>query len=389
MLNTRKRKLGSLVNHVDYGLTASATSHYMIHKFLRITDIKDGIIDWDDVPFCEVEEDVAKKYHLEEGDIVFARTGSVGNTCLIFEPPLNAVFASYLIRIRPKQEVVDPTYLSYFFKSEDYWRQVQKLAVGTTHRGLNATKLKVLEIPLPPIPEQKRIAAILEKADRLRRLRRYARKLSDTFLQSVFLEMFGDPVENSMGFPTSKIGEITQKVSKINPKDHPKKEIQYIDITSIDSRYGEIKGWKSIVGKYAPSRARQVLKNGDVLISTVRPNLRATALVGAGFNEFVCSTGFCVLRPSDRLISEFLFGITRQSSFSDWLTRIAKGASYPAVTDWDIKQISIPIPQKQLQANYAEALERFSRLRIHQLESERQMEHLFQSLLHRAFRGEL
>jgi len=177
---------------MDYGLTASATESDTGNKFLRITDIREGRINWKDVPYCQCSQKDEKKYELWEGDIVFARTGSVGNSCLIQEVPEGAVFASYLIRIRPNGEIVDPAFLSYFFRTQDYWQQIMGAAVGAIHLGLNATKLKQLRVPLLPLPEQKRIAAILAKADRLRRLRCTARTLSDTYLQSVFLEMFGD-----------------------------------------------------------------------------------------------------------------------------------------------------------------------------------------------------
>jgi len=207
-MQTKSVDLNSISTKVDYGLTASATESDTGNRFLRITDIREGRINWEDVPYCQCSQEDEKKYELREGDIVFARTGSVGNSCLITEAPRGAVFASYLIRIRPKREVVDSVFLSYFFRTPDYWQQIMGAAVGAVHLGLNATKLKQLRIPLPPLPEQKRIAAILAKADRLRRLRRYARDLSDTYLQSVFLEMFGDPVANPMGWPIVKLSSI-------------------------------------------------------------------------------------------------------------------------------------------------------------------------------------
>jgi type I restriction enzyme, S subunit len=105
--------LETISTKIDYGLTESATEQDTGNKFLRITDIRQGTINWDEVPFCECSESDAKKYELQEGDIVFARTGSVGNTGLIKnDTPKGSVFASYLIRIRPNKEVVHPEYLS-------------------------------------------------------------------------------------------------------------------------------------------------------------------------------------------------------------------------------------------------------------------------------------
>jgi type I restriction enzyme S subunit len=163
---------------------------------------------WNDVPFCKCSEMDAKKYALQNGDIVFARTGSVGNTGFIFNPPEGAVFASYLIRIRPNPKFINSLYLSFYFQTEHYWRQIEASKSGAIQGGLNATKLKELLVPLVSIPEQRRIAAILAKADRLRRLRRYALELGETFLQSVFVEMFGDIEKNSKGWKLAYIDDV-------------------------------------------------------------------------------------------------------------------------------------------------------------------------------------
>lgn len=114
--------LESICEPPQYGYTASAQEEGDV-RFLRITDITNSGVNWPSVPFCECPPELLGKYRLACGDIVFARIGATtGKSYLIKNPP-PSVFASYLIRVRARSEI-DPGFLSYFFRSHAYWRQV-------------------------------------------------------------------------------------------------------------------------------------------------------------------------------------------------------------------------------------------------------------------------
>ena len=147
-------RLGSISAAIQYGLSNSAKQSGT-HRLLRITDIQDGKVDWDTVPFTTVYE--AENYLLSSGDIVFARTGAtVGKSFLIKELPYPAVYASYLIRIRLLDGVL-PDYIYQFFSSQCYWEQITDKSVGVGQPNCNGTSLKELFIPIPPFSEQNRI----------------------------------------------------------------------------------------------------------------------------------------------------------------------------------------------------------------------------------------
>ncbi len=161
-------RLGSVTDTIQYGLNNSAENSGT-HRFLRITDIQDGIVNWDKVPFANTDE--AEKYQLHINDIVFARTGAtVGKSFLITELPYDSVYASYLIRIRLHRTIL-PEYIYQFFDSQCYWRQIAKKAVGVGQSNFNATSLKELFVPLPPLNEQKtilsKINAIYKKLSKI------------------------------------------------------------------------------------------------------------------------------------------------------------------------------------------------------------------------------
>lgn len=139
---------------------------------------------------------------------------------------------------------------------------------------------------------------------------------------------------------------------------------KYVDISAIDQDVKVIARPTDVLGRDAPSRARQVLEVGDVLVSTVRPNLNAVAYVGRAHGSSIASTGFCVLRPTPSdLDSRYLFHWVRTPAFVDEMVRQATGASYPAVSDKIVKNSPIPLPPIEVQRRIAAVLDAADALR--------------------------
>lgn len=149
-----------LCGQPQYGYTESATHEAVGPKFLRITDIQDGSVNWDSVPFCPCDE--TPKYRLADGDIVFARTGATtGKSYLVHDPP-EAVFASYLIRIQPGERVL-PEYIWWYFQSSAYWASVFGSIDDGNRPNMNGSKLAALRVPFPKSKaEQQRLVARIE-----------------------------------------------------------------------------------------------------------------------------------------------------------------------------------------------------------------------------------
>ena len=155
--------LSQISTDVSYGYTASSSSSEVGPRMLRITDIQDNSVNWNEVPFCKIDEASIEKYLLKENDIVFARTGAtVGKSFLILKDVKNSVFASYLIRVRLADGTL-PKYITYFFQSGNYWNQISQSASGIGQPNVNGAKLKKLVIPLAPLEQQKLIVAKIEE----------------------------------------------------------------------------------------------------------------------------------------------------------------------------------------------------------------------------------
>jgi type I restriction enzyme S subunit len=382
--------LGSISTKTDYGLTASATERDTGSKFLRITDIREGSIDWENVPYCQCSQKDRKKYELKQGDIVFARTGSVGNSCLIREAPPGAVFASYLIRIRPNRESVDPLYLSYFFLTPDYWQQIMRAAVGAIHLGLNATKLKQLQVPLPPLPEQQRIAAVLARADRLRRLRRYALELGDGYLQSVFLQMFGDPVTNPMGWNRAKVSQLGKVQTGNTPSrgepDNYGDHIEWIKSDNIVP--GQMLVYESLemLSKKGLEKGRSV-EAGSILVTCIAGSPTSIGNVALTDRRVSFNQQINAVTPHKDVDSLFLYGLFVVAK--PFVQRNTTLAMKRMISKSKFEGLVLVRPPLPLQQQFARIAHQFERLRAQQREAQRQAEHLFQTLLHRAFQGEV
>lgn len=159
------------------------------------------------------------------------------------------------------------------------------------------------------------------------------------------------------------IGDVTVGVKNWNPQEFGARSFDYIDLSSVDQGEKKIVEARRIVGSEAPSRARQLVEVGDVLVSTVRPNLNGVARVTEKFSGATASTGFCVLRPTNKLDSRYLYHWVRSQSFVGDMVRKSTGANYPAVTDRTVRAAMIPLVGVDRQRWIADVLDRVDTLR--------------------------
>lgn len=157
-----KKTLASICESVDYGYTASAEQEAVGPKFLRITDIVPDSIDWASVPHCRIDDDKCARVRLREGDIVVARTGAtVGYAKRLHKRHPDAVFASYLVRLRPNSDL-DNLIVGVFVESQEYKNYVQSRVGGAAQPNANAKVLAGAEILIPPRPLQRAFRAFVE-----------------------------------------------------------------------------------------------------------------------------------------------------------------------------------------------------------------------------------
>ena len=246
--------VGEISQSILYGVSESAKSRGT-YRLLRITDIQDNTVNWNTVPFTDYEDERAEAYLLEDGDILFARTGAtVGKSYLVNNLQEKAIYASYLIRVKTNHYVL-PEFVKYFFESGFYWEQVLGNSVGIGQPNVNGTILSNLELPIPPIMEQKRIVKELGKwlsiIDKIEESKGRLQKVISLAKSKVLdLAIHGKLVPQ---YPTDE--PATELLKRINPK---------AEITCDNGHYQKLpEGWcmTNIGSLFDAVSAKRVLKS--------------------------------------------------------------------------------------------------------------------------------
>jgi type I restriction enzyme S subunit len=205
-------KLGEICCDVSYGYTESASLDPIGPKFLRITDIVPGRVNWETVPYCKISSENRLKYQLQEGDIVIARTGATtGYNYTIKSGDIkhDSVFASYLIRYRVDKKKADPFFIGHLLTSTVWQGFVEGVLGGSAQPGANAKQFADFEILLPPLSEQRAIAGVLssldDKIDLLHRQNKTLEGMAEALWRKMFVE------EADPGWKKGKLGDIAEE----------------------------------------------------------------------------------------------------------------------------------------------------------------------------------
>jgi len=243
LLKYPKKKLSEIIEKPQYGFTSTASREAIGIKYVRITDIQAGKIDWHSVPHCVCDH--PEKYLLKKDDILFARTGTTGKSYIVKGEIPRSIFASYLIRIRTKQGV-NPDFLYWFLQTKQYWSQIKKEKIGSVQLNVNAKKFSSLEVCVPETKVQEDIARYLNVYKR----RTYGESVRLPILPATIKHVVGktlrvrrlmiriEKVEKlrteSIENVKTLILEILKNIrSKLTSSNHPKKRIaQITNVTS-------------------------------------------------------------------------------------------------------------------------------------------------------------
>lgn len=214
MSEWKETTLAELCSDISYGYTESAKQEKVGPKFLRITDIANGKLDWESVPYCPITEEHFKRYQLLPGDIVIARTGATtgANYTIKENDPKEVVYASYLIRYQIDKNLADPFFIGQLLRSPSWSDYVDAIAGGSAQPGANAKQLGSFEILLPSLSEQHAIASVLssldDKIDLLHRQNQTLEQMAETLFRQWFVEeadkdweegVLGDEFDFTMG----------------------------------------------------------------------------------------------------------------------------------------------------------------------------------------------
>lgn len=352
-------------------------------------------------PETRTLEEVKKGYtFFTEGDVLFAKITPCmqnGKSAIAKNLANGLGFGSTEFHVlRPRNGVLSE-WIFYFVRQK--WFRKLAAANFTGSVGQQRVPQSFFEeriIPVPPLEEQKRIVARIEKLmhriNQAKSLRQESAEGVALVLPSALHEIFAEATERE--WETKRIDDVVEATETRDPRKWPDLQFVYIDINSIDNGTGTIREPKVLLGRNAPSRARKVVRTEDVIFSTTRPYLKGVALITQDFDNQICSTGFCVLRSKrDSVEPKWLLYMCRSDDVVNRISGHMRGASYPAVTDKDVRGVEIPVPSLEEQRRIVAYLDRLqaqvSELQRLQSETNKELESLTQSILTKAFRGEL
>ena len=187
-------RLGEVSDKPQYGISVKAINKDTGVKILRITDVHDGKVNWNLVPFCECDNEELKKYELREKDIIIARIGATTGKSFFIRSAPKCVFGSYLIRIRAKS-VLYPDFLSIYFQTNLYWAQIDSEKGGRLKGGINIPILENLILPLPPLPEQQEIAEILQTVDQKIEIEQKKKELYEELFKTLLNKIMNQEID--------------------------------------------------------------------------------------------------------------------------------------------------------------------------------------------------
>ena len=284
-------------------------------------------------------------------------------------------------------DTADRDYLYWALGSIDYDRLVDRAAKGKT---LNKAKLKILPIPLPPIAEQKRIAKILDAVDALRAKRREVLGQLDTLLQSTFLDMFGDPVTNPMGWDTSALGEVGEVITGNTPSrkrpEYYGDHIEWIKSDNINDPsfvLTEAEERLSVAGK----AVARTSPNRSILVTCIAGSPSCIGNAAIADREVAFNQQINAFVPNERIAHWFAFGVFWVGK--RLVQRVSTDSMKGMVSKSAFSVISIPIPPMSLQSRFAAVAESVERQKVRQRSHLAELDTLFASLQSRAFRGDL
>lgn len=388
--------IGDVIASVKSGFASGERSEDGVIQFRMNNVDRAGNISWGTVTKVPADSKKAATYGLKAGDVLFNQTNSrdlVGKTAFFRGYSEPVVFSNHFLRLRPHSEKLDGAYLSrylqglyltgYFGKKCNAW--VNQATFGKDD-------LIALQMPLPPLAEQRRIAAILDKADAIRRKRQQALTLADDFLRSAFLEMFGDPVTNPKGLRSEPLGEVTTFISGGTPsKERPDywdgsfpwvspKDMKREQIVSAEDGITELV-FRETSLKRVPPKTVLIVVRGMILAHTVPV---ALSMVPLAINQDMKALHF-----TESIEPEYALWCLK-AQHGHMLTKIDTAAHGTKRFDLDqLKSLPILIPNPNDQRRFACLYEKFHGSRNVLVGAMRDAETLFASLSQRAFRGEL
>lgn len=327
--------------------------------YLRVANVQDGFLNLSEMSQIQISRSDLNRFTVLPGDVLMNEGGDLdklGRGAIWRGQFSPCIHQNHVFVVRCGQQII-PEYLNTWTSSKVARRYFLLTGKQTTNlASINKTSLGQLPIALPCMEEQRAIAEALSDVDALLdsldRLITKKRDIKQAAMQQLLTSKTRLP-DFDGEWEVKRLGDVVQTdPENLGSDTSPDWSFNYIALEDVDT--GFLKSWSELFYLNAPSRARRRLRNNDILVSTVRPNLQSHLLFQEKPGNWVCSTGFCVLRCQEKITNpSFIFF----QLFSDCVKRqidtLLTGSNYPAINSGDVRALEIPIPNYKEQVAIA------------------------------------
>jgi type I restriction enzyme, S subunit len=393
-------ELGNIAKTITKGTTPLTAGRSYVSSgipFLRVENLLGGeIVLNQETLFIDEETDrLLSRSRIFPGDVLLSIAGTIGRGAIVGDdlPQMNCNQAVAIIRILGP---LDKKFLLYWFKTIEARSQIHGAQVTLTISNLSLGQIKRLQIPLPPLSEQRRIVEILDKADALRKKRTVADAKTKRILPALFMKMFGDPVTNPKGWPIETIEMLAdvQGGLQLSPgREALPLKMPYLRVANVYRDRLSLSEIKTI-GVSGSELERVSLALGDVLVVEGHGNpeeIGRTAVWDGSIDPCVHQNHLIRVRPdSSRLSSVYLSRWLNSVGGRKQLISAGKTTSgLNTISVRNVKAVRLPVPPIELQSSYARLAKSLGYMENQISAAKTSLEGLFASLLHRAFSGDL
>lgn len=366
-------------NYVDSGI-----------RVIRIANVQKGYIEDNTPVFYPLETNELDKYMLEEGDLLMALTGNVGRVAILKKEFMPAALNQRVACLRLKTDRVAKDYLFHVLNSAFFEQQCIQSSKGVAQKNMSTEWLKDYEIPMYPKEQQELIADILDKTRNIIISRNYELKKLDDLIKARFVEMFGDAVDNPMGWEKKQLQEIVTDDCTIsygivqtgNDQEEGVPVFRPVDIVNRIPKLEELKRTtEEISNKYK----RTILKGHEMLI-TVRANIADTCIVGKEFKGCNVGRGIVPIRTQENImVLEFLKYLMDSKHLNDDIKSKAKGITLIQLNMEDLREVELIVPPIEQQKAFVEFAEQVDKSKVKVQKALDETQKLFDSLMQQYF----
>ncbi len=381
--------MGGLLESISGGATPSRSDDSLYAddgvRFFRILNVDDGEIIERDLKYVtgDVHNGLLERSQLAAGDVLMTITGRVGSAAVVSEEQLPANINQHIARLRVVRERCRPEFLSEWLNCPAGLELSNRYVSGGTRAALDYGAIRNLRMPLPSLEVQDALVAAMAVARAERKAKLAEADALLAGIDDFLLDALGiaPPVEDRRRvfavrgqfaanridphFHSPDFARIGQMLSQVhceplgqlatlsketwNPRDHELPTFRYIEISTVSPQTGEAY-WNEVPTSEAPSRARMQVKADDIIVSLTRPHHGSIAHLGPEFDGCIASTGFAVIRGvSEHVSREYLWCILRAKFCLQQMLQRASGGNYPAITESELENVLIPVPDAETQ----------------------------------------